>query len=911
MSDDEAWNTSSRNADNILRKEYLPVNGPRGTSPSWRNERSGVSQKAVLPLLRATLGSPTAYRTLVFDPLYSCYGISPYNSYQANAKVLFSTVGRSGTSAKIPTPKSPAEQTIMKTIKSIDPMAIARKGVELTWSLTKAIVLFLARLPKNTFFYLMNPKERKEKITEIKDVIRKEVDHYWTGTKLLMADVQTARSLLGRTLSGSTLTRRERKQLLRTVTDLFRLVPFSMFILIPMMEFLLPFALRLFPNMLPSTFQDSLKAEENMKRELKSRIAMAEFFQDTLKDLAKEQQRIAGKRNTEKPDDEIASKQIETAASMLEFLERARNGEMMPPSVIIQYSTYFQDDLTLDNMPRMQLINVRSRIFAQMCKYMGITPYGSDNFLRFQLRHKIRVLKEDDQRIIFEGINSLTKMELREACQERGMRSTGLSKDAYKRSLQQWLDLSVNFNVPISLLIMSRTFFLHNESEAVATSDDAKGVAGLADAISGMDKDVLNEIILEVATSEEKKSNPDVRKIKLEVLSHQNEKIREEQAEREKKKESVVSADSGTQQSDLSSDTGALAGEEGTTPASPSETLDTAKEKSFDDTNTKIERKTAALKENIETIMEIVEEAKTTEDLSAIVLAADLSADEIEAIEQLVSADPVSKEREHLARIKSAMKKSESTEESNGEGSDHTSDETTVSQTSEESPPEEAKPAFEDGEKYAASVIEQVESAAAKEADNATSFSTDQVSQDSTKDDNNEEKHLEDPNVPKTMESETDEPEEEPEEEPEKDVVVERLKKRIENMVDKIEVQLSDAELKIGDKLHLLDKDMDGLLSKEEIAESLQQALKRKISKEEAMELVSDMDKDGDGVLTVQELIKWIDTNKLVKLESEGRDADMDRIMESRSGNQTEDDGVDDTQSDSTQDSKQKPQITE
>jgi hypothetical protein len=29
-------------------------------------------------------------------------------------------------------------------------------------------------------------------------------------------------------------------------------------------------------------------------------------------------------------------------------------------------------------------------------------------------------------------------------------------------------------------------------------------------------------------------------------------------------------------------------------------------------------------------------------------------------------------------------------------------------------------------------------------------------------------------------------------------------------------------------------------------------------------------------------LISWIETNKLVQLESEGRDADMDRIMESR-----------------------------
>ena len=142
-----------------------------------------------------------------------------------------------------------------------------------------------------------------------------------------------------------------------------------------------------------------------------------------------------------------------------------------------------------------------------MYLHMNIPPYGADAFLRFQLRHRIRTLKEDDQRIIWEGIESLTKMELREACQERGMRSTGLSKDTYRRSLQQWLDLSVNKDVPISLLIMSRTFFLQEEISApsIVSDPDTKSVAGLADAISGLDKEVLNEVILQVATSEEKK----------------------------------------------------------------------------------------------------------------------------------------------------------------------------------------------------------------------------------------------------------------------------------------------------------------------------------------------------------------------------------------------------------------------
>jgi len=43
-------------------------------------------------------------------------------------------------------------------------------------------------------------------------------------------------------------------QLVRTTADLFRLVPFLVFIIVPFAEFLLPFVLKFFPGMLPSTF---------------------------------------------------------------------------------------------------------------------------------------------------------------------------------------------------------------------------------------------------------------------------------------------------------------------------------------------------------------------------------------------------------------------------------------------------------------------------------------------------------------------------------------------------------------------------------------------------------------------------------------------------------------------------------
>jgi hypothetical protein len=40
------------------------------------------------------------------------------------------------------------------------------------------------------------------------------------------------------------------------VSDLGRLIPFSFFIIIPFMELLLPVALKIFPNLLPSTFAE-------------------------------------------------------------------------------------------------------------------------------------------------------------------------------------------------------------------------------------------------------------------------------------------------------------------------------------------------------------------------------------------------------------------------------------------------------------------------------------------------------------------------------------------------------------------------------------------------------------------------------------------------------------------------------
>jgi LETM1 and EF-hand domain-containing protein 1 len=58
-----------------------------------------------------------------------------------------------------------------------------------------------------------------------------------------------------------------------------------------------------------------------------------------------------------------------------------------------------------------------------MCKFVGLSPYGTDTYLRYQLRGKLRALKQDDRVIMNEGVENLSMDELKSASRERGIRT--------------------------------------------------------------------------------------------------------------------------------------------------------------------------------------------------------------------------------------------------------------------------------------------------------------------------------------------------------------------------------------------------------------------------------------------------------------------------------------------------------
>lgn len=95
--------------------------------------------------------------------------------------------------------------------------------------------------------------------------------HYYHGSKLLAADARIAGKLFQRMLVRKNLTRREHNLLVRVCADIARLIPLSFFVIVPAMEFALPFAIKIFPNLLPSTFEEKHQVEERRKKLLKVR----------------------------------------------------------------------------------------------------------------------------------------------------------------------------------------------------------------------------------------------------------------------------------------------------------------------------------------------------------------------------------------------------------------------------------------------------------------------------------------------------------------------------------------------------------------------------------------------------------------------------------------------------------------
>lgn len=345
-----------------------------------------------------------------------------------------------------------------------------------------------------------------------------ELVHYYHGFRLLFIDVAISSKLLWRVLNGNTLSRRENKQLQRTTSDLFRLIPFSVFIVVPFMELLLPLFIKFFPGMLPSTFQTTKDRQERLRQSLSVRLEVAKFLQQTLGQMPVQHKEHSSEE----------AKQFET------FFHKVRNdGEHVSNDDIIKFAKRFDDEITLDSLSREQL--------SALCRVLELNTIGTTMLLRFQLRLKLRSLATDDRVISREGVDSLDLFELQQACKARGMRAYGLTEERLRSQLKEWIDLSLNEQVNIKLVYIAKVTQLNSIglfctqvppillllSRAILISDDSITTDKLKQTMKVLPEAVAAHTRHAIGEREGKVDN----KTKIEIIKEEERKIREERAE--------------------------------------------------------------------------------------------------------------------------------------------------------------------------------------------------------------------------------------------------------------------------------------------------------------------------------------------------------------------------------------------
>lgn len=324
-------------------------------------------------------------------------------------------------------------------------------------------------LPTRTAFQTVNViwtsmKNRKLLYIWSKEGLRWTADistHTISGCRLLLSNTRTASELTLRAILGYSLTRRDRLRVSVARNDLLKSIPLAVVALTPPFVVLLPALLKRYPNLLPSVFFYPTREKEERRRQKKLRLELATVIQDMVNSLFTEtmlkELKVKGHLPNESTlssflkkdgkEDVLYNRYAKELLSLKLFSLKSRIGEPIPPNVL-SYLSRFREELCIENLKRPELV--------VLCRYMVLSASGDNDFLKFQINQKLNSLERDDATIHWEGIETLTSTELRQACQDRGMASTGLSKQQLQQQLQIWLSLSMSKDVsPLLLLLYS------------------------------------------------------------------------------------------------------------------------------------------------------------------------------------------------------------------------------------------------------------------------------------------------------------------------------------------------------------------------------------------------------------------------------------------------------------------------
>ncbi|SOV74185.1 LETM1-like protein, putative [Plasmodium sp. gorilla clade G3] len=304
----------------------------------------------------------------------------------------------------------------------------------------KCVISILKKTSNNLKIIIFQPSILKVYYEHIKKNIKHTVVWVKTGILLFLTNMKISKNLIIKRLKGYRLSYSEYKLLIRTMNDMFKLIPFSFFIIIPFAEFLLPIFLKIYPNLLPSTFKNDDNFN-NIKKNLYAKEQLAKFLQQLIEEKEKQLNENIGIDSDKKKN--ILNKFHQ---QLINKDEKDIN-PFLSVNDTLKIAKIFKEDFVLDQM------NLKT--LQTICHLLGLKPYGIHYHVVLQLRHHFLRLQREDRELIYEGVDNLKYNSLVEICRDRGMNFNTTEKEM-KVQIQQWLQLASIKEVPYILLLYIR-----------------------------------------------------------------------------------------------------------------------------------------------------------------------------------------------------------------------------------------------------------------------------------------------------------------------------------------------------------------------------------------------------------------------------------------------------------------------
>ncbi|KNC83222.1 hypothetical protein SARC_04521 [Sphaeroforma arctica JP610] len=352
--------------------------------------------------------------------------------------------------------------------------------------------------------------------------------HTVDGFKLLATNVRITAGILKKLNTGEDLLRREQRMLMMTTVDLIRMVPFSLFIIIPGGELLLPVALKLFPQMLPSTFDEKFPEDE--------------YFSEVPDQLR--HKRMLALHLCEEAN--LAHCPI---GEVKEALMRVRLGSSLTVNDIRLVAPLVKGRITLPKLVS------EPNLIHSLSVLLDCKTTGSPDAMATRIQKKMAVLKYDDKMLYVEGIDDLSRVELVVANRRRTLRHSLISTEALQQQLKWWVELSIDPKVPNLLLLFmapnakpsiekSRVMYadtaIYNALDKLFQNDDAE--KKLDSLSSTVPKSFLTQVQMLLDHSDRdlmaaREHDKASLKEKLETIRDEEKLMNEERAEKKKAEE--------------------------------------------------------------------------------------------------------------------------------------------------------------------------------------------------------------------------------------------------------------------------------------------------------------------------------------------------------------------------------------